>query len=109
MVGEVRANGQEGVAGKTLSICISRVANEQNQGDPYPTYQSAIKPLHERIASLAAGSISTSATSLTRFLFGLPLGGCTEEKSLVHLSFDHLTKARGACLQESVILASSLV
>ena len=65
--------------GKTLSICISRVANEQNLGDPYPPYQPAIKPLHERITSMAAGSISTSATSVTWFLLELPLGGHTEE------------------------------
>ena len=69
--------------GKTLSICISRVANEQNLRDPYPTYQPAIKTLHERIASLAAGSISTSATSVTWFLLELPLGGHKPGTSIV--------------------------
>ena len=76
--------------GKTLSICISRVANEQNLGDPYQPYQPAIKTLHERIASLAAGSILTSVTWI---LLELPLEGHTEEKSLEHLSSDHLSLA----------------
>ena len=58
MEGAVRANGQEGVRGKTLSICITlEVANEQNLGDPYPTYQSAHQTLaRENHITLAAAS-----------------------------------------------------
>ena len=78
----VRAIGQEGVVGKTLSICIRQVANEQNQGDPYPTYQSAIKPLHERIASLAAGEHLNQCDykSLYEVIFGSFVQSCKVEK-----------------------------